>query len=606
MRRQARHVLSWLCAAAGLLSCAPLLAATVTAELTPRETYVGLPATLQIRLDDVDQHDPPALPDVDGLTIRSSGPPASSSRISIINGVQSQSTTITYQFQVVPKREGRFTIPALTVKADGREFRTTAFTLLVSKAETGDLLFVEIKSDRPAVYVGESVRLTLEIWIRPYVSREYQLTLSEADMLRLLNSQATQWGIFAEALAQLQQQGRRPTGQPATRKDAQGQEHSYYLYAITQEVWPDRPGPLDAGNISIVFSYPTALRRTGDFFGRQQLEIAGQRSVIGSPKGQAVVVRDVPTDGRPAIYRGAVGSFRISAAARPVDVAVGDPITLTLNVTGSGRLESLQAPPLPEIETLTRDFKVPSDPLAGIMAGGGKQFTQSIRARNADVQQIPPIPFAYFDPRQEKFVTVYTQPIPIRVKPAAELGLSQVIDAPDARRAENRELTETAGGILANYGDVDVLAQQAFRPGPASLVALAVPPLAFVAAWLVRRRQDRFRSDHGLVRRRAARRNALARLRATDAPGDGRAGVVLEALTHYVADRVNLPAAGLTRVELIRALSKADVPGDVVRAMDDLLERCETARYAGLSATADDVTRQAVGLIERLERERLG
>ena len=41
---------------------------------------------------------------------------------------------------------------------------------------------------------------------------------------------------------------------------------------------------------------------------------------------------------------------------------------------------------------------------------------------------VPAIPFAYFDPLQKRFFTVRTQPIPLKVKPADKLAMSQIID----------------------------------------------------------------------------------------------------------------------------------------------------------------------------------
>ena len=65
---------------AGLPWSAPSQAQSeVRMQISSQETYVGMPVTLQIQVEDVEPR-PPEFPDVDGLDIRSSGTPSRSSR----------------------------------------------------------------------------------------------------------------------------------------------------------------------------------------------------------------------------------------------------------------------------------------------------------------------------------------------------------------------------------------------------------------------------------------------------------------------------------------------------------------------------------------------
>lgn len=57
------------------LASPAVLAGEVRRAISARETYVGLPITLQVQFANVEQHVPPELPSVDGLTIRSAGAP---------------------------------------------------------------------------------------------------------------------------------------------------------------------------------------------------------------------------------------------------------------------------------------------------------------------------------------------------------------------------------------------------------------------------------------------------------------------------------------------------------------------------------------------------
>jgi len=595
-------VFCWLCAAAvGLTN-----AAEVTIQVSSRETYVGVPITVRIAIENATKHEEPIFPEIPGATVRSAGGPNRSSQITMINGKTTQNVSDTYNYRLTPHKTGRISIPAIAVQADGKEYKTKPVVIVVTKSETDDLLFVELKGKRKSLYVGEPLEVTLQIWLKPYLNRQYNIKLTEADMWSRVDLQNSQWGVFADTLQNQLSRRRRPSGREALRKDSQGNERAYYLFELNKTIWPQRPGALDVDELNVLVSYPTRLARNQSFFSMGNLIVAETRPLAAQAQVEPIEVKAIPAEGRPIIYRGAVGQYEISASAKPTQVAVGDPITITLAITGTGQLEQLQPPPLPELPELTRDFKVPTEPLAGEIKGNSKHFTQSIRAKNDEVTAVPAIPFAYFDPQRETFVTVRTKPIPLTVEPAAKLSATQIIDAGTGRTVA-RSLTEVSGGILANYTGMDeVLSQQGFAPGWPSAVVLGLGPFVFLATWLVQRHRDRLRCDVSFARRRSAKHVALGRVHdAARAGGTELAASLAAALGGYVADRCNLPTGGLTRAAVVEQLHRRGVHRDVVDQIDQLLDACESMQYAGGAGTnSESLVQDARRCIHRLERER--
>jgi len=590
-----------------LASALPVRATRVVVELPTRETYVGVPTVLRLIVEDGEPDQAPIAPAVPGATIRLAGGPSRSVNVLSINGQTTQKVSVSYAYQVTPSEPGKLTIPPFDVQVAGRKYRTQPQVLIVSASDTGDLMFVEVTGRRPSAYVGEPLDVTLQIWLKPYQDRQFQFTFQESHMWGQINLEASQWGVFTEALQQMFSQRRRPVGRETIRKDKQGNERAYYLYEIPHRVWAERPGKLDVGNINVMVVYPTALGRGRSLFDAGSLAITETRSISAQVRIAPVEIKPIPAEGRPAWYRGAVGQFTMTASAKPTEMAVGDPITLTLTVTGSGRLDQLQPPPLPDLPELTRDFKVPTDPLAGEVQGNAKRFTQSIRATSDAVKQIPPIPFAYFDPRQERFVIVRSQPIAIAVRPAEKMSSAQVVDAAGGGGPAARVLTEVSGGILANYTEMeDVLAQQAVRPG-AGLFALAcLPPVVFGICRIVQYRRDRLRHDAAYARRRTARHLARSRIRHPGgAAGSSLPAAALNAIGGYVADRCNLPAGGLTRAEAVRHLTERGVRPTLVEQVDRLLAECEQMQFAGTGGSDPrELAREAARCIDLLDRER--
>ena len=114
-------------------------------------------------------------------------------------------------------------------------------------------------------------------------------------------------------------------------------------------------------------------------------------------------VLPIPTNNVPAGFNGAVGQFSLAQFdAGPATVAVGDPITLKIRITGKGSFDSLS---LSAEQLGWRDFKTypPSrkfestDPL---QIEGSKYFEQVISPENVGVKEIPAFAFSYFDPER--------------------------------------------------------------------------------------------------------------------------------------------------------------------------------------------------------------
>ena len=185
----------------------------VVAKISTREAYVGLPVVLQVQITNAKNYQLPDIPEIGGCKVTATGTPSQSSRITIINGKRSESSSVTAQYLVTPRRAGTFEIPSLSVEVNGKVQKTEPLRFVATKSETGDLLFVEIEGDQDEVYVGEALDLQLKIWIKPFRERgkeivvkgdngqledqENKIVFSEGNMWQLV-SQNSSWGNFAE------------------------------------------------------------------------------------------------------------------------------------------------------------------------------------------------------------------------------------------------------------------------------------------------------------------------------------------------------------------------------------------------------------------------
>src|SRR6266852_8587364 len=155
---------------------------SVTAVLSASEAVVGETIELQIKVSGPGDARPPEEISIDGLEIHSTG---TSRQFEIHNF--STSSSVTYNYTILPLRAGRFTIPPQTVRAGGSLLRTPELTLNVADSpgrssaarpsrgtqsqsvRASDLVFAELVVPKKTAYVGEVVPVQIRMGFDPRV-----------------------------------------------------------------------------------------------------------------------------------------------------------------------------------------------------------------------------------------------------------------------------------------------------------------------------------------------------------------------------------------------------------------------------------------------------
>ena len=468
-----------------LVAFSALVPATVDAQqvstqLSSREAYIGSPIAFQIQIKNAQKYSLPEGFEIDGCDVQAAGRPSQSSQIRIYNGKRSESRSVTIQYRITPRREGTFEVPKLEVEVDGETKTTQSLQFIVTKSETGDLLFVEIKGKEKNVYVGEPLELTLKVWVKPYQDRQNGIKFSESNMWQLI-SDTTNWGPFSDRIKELAGSRQRPAGKPVLRDNGHGESREYFLFEVDATVYPTKPGKIDGDDVQVVVNYPLELGRSrdpfesmfgdrgfggsalmkqmmeDDFFGGsalgRRLTVTKSRPIVANAEVDSTTVLPIPTQGKPLDYRGAVGRYRIVARTESKTVDAGDPVTLRIGIVGDGPMDLVQAPPLSELSELTDEFKVEDQSLAGFVQDNTKVFVTTIRPRSPSVTEIPPIPFSFFDPEKEAFETVYSDPISLTVNESESLSLDSIVSGSNSPRDSSGQSKLSELDVATNSAD---------------------------------------------------------------------------------------------------------------------------------------------------------
>lgn len=566
------------------------VAQEVTVRVGTREAFVDEPFRIVVSVETARDFDGPFFDETPGLEITRSGGEQTSTSITTVNGRTVQRRTVAMNFEGIARSPGSYTIPAFRITTPDGDASSKPVPITVRPAGRNDMLAVRVTGEPRVLYSGQKGTMRLELRVKRYTDQALGLTLDEASMWSLIDTRASDWGIFTPALQQLAAENRRPRGD---LQIVDGTE--CYVFTIAREFEPISTGTPEIGDVRVRMEYPTSLQRSRDFFGGNRLAVGASRTLSVVPSEIDLEVVATPEGGRPKAWNGAVGNFELLAVAQPTDVAVGDPITLTVRITdrsGTAALDGLQAPDLAAQAPFRTGFRVQTDLAAGTVEGRSKIFAISIRALDDSITAIPSIEFPYFDPARGIYDVARSEPLPITVKPSSIVR----IDLPDSEgsnAAPTGELTAIEGGLLANMGPSDARSRSTATL-PLLALATGIPlALLIVPAGLRTLRARRSPAE----RRWASAWTEFERRTGEDAD----AASLESALLDLTAARIGRSAGGFSRGDAADALLGLGVDQAIRERLDRALRECERARYLGATVDRPSIVAVAREVVQATE-----
>ena len=557
-------VLAGLC-----LAAIPLPAATFTASLYRDAIALGETATLSLTFEGGQPQTAPS-PDVPGLQIVSAG---NSQNFSIVNGQMSSTVTVT--FSISPRKTGEFVIPAMTVDVNGQALTSQPLKLAVTQpnaptaAEVSSgskIAFMKLALPRQAVYDGEVLPARLDVYLRDDVQNfgNFQFTATPAD------------GFAVGKMAQ------------GNRQQVQIGNRVYTDIPLSLALTATRHGPISVGpfTASAVIVVPSPNQRR-DFFG--MFNNGEQRQITLASDTVTAQSLPLPAENKPANFNGAIGNYTLTVSAGPTNLAVGDPITVHVQIAGRGALDALTLPDQPA----WRDFKAypptskvePSDNL-GLQ--GTKTFEQIVTPQNTDVHELPAFSFSFFDPAAGSYRTLSEPPVTLVVHSAGAASAPMMAAVKTANpqapppdllpiKEQLGKLTQTGPPLLTQ---------------PVFLTAQSVPVLAWLAALIWRKRTDNLANNPRLRRQRHVARlvrdglNDLRRL-ATENKSDDFFATLFRLLQEQLGERLDCPASSITEAVIDERLARSGTPEATLAGLRELFQLCNQARYAPLRTSGE-------------------
>ncbi len=555
-------------------------AATVAASIDRDTMSLGEAATLSVACSDGEPQGPPAAPDVPNLEIRYLG---RSSQVRIDGGQVASS--VTYNFTVIPRQVGEYTIPSLTIQIGGQSLATQPVQLKVLKPAAppsaavnsgSQLAFLKLALPKKEAFVGEALSMQLQLYLSSRVQNVggFQVTSFPADGFNL--------GKMAE-------------GQ---RRQARIGDSIYTVIPLNYALTAIKAGSYTVGPVtaSVVLDVASTARRRDPFFEQFGMRDPFERfnterqQVPLTTESQSIDLLPVPRANAPTNFSGAVGTYAMSVTAGPTNLTEGDPITVKVQISGRGPIESVNLPDMswPNFKTLSQESKLETLDQLGLQ--GTKTFERILTPEKADVKALPPISFSFFDPEQKAFRTLSQPALPLTVRPAGAAPVPSIAALPRSKQ----DTPPPSQDIVPNKQRLGTVAQigPPLLQRPWFLALQGAPLVAFVSALLWRRRVENLSNNPRLRRRRQVDqsvREGLADLQrfAAGKKSDEFFATVIRLLQERLGERLDVSSSAITEDVIEERLRPRGVSPSTLTALEQLFQACNQARYAPVKSSQE-------------------
>ncbi|MDD5066066.1 MAG: BatD family protein [bacterium] len=577
-----------------LLNSVPLLCQDITMEATvsANEMAVGEQFTYTISVRGSAGNLPqPQLPGMDDFRVYNAG---TSSSFQFINGQVSSS--VTYNYALVPLKEGEFTINPAQLNYNGKVYQTQSITVKVvpqksqtaqqpgqqqqqqqtepsveerffGQNETGEL-FVKTIVNKSSVYVNEPVIYSYKLYFRNVSVGQYGI--------QKLPDLA---GFWIEDI-------------PPDKVRKQSTEvlngKKYYTLVLESKVlFPTAPGKKYINGARFNF----VVQDFFSFFGKRIDREANPVSITILP---------LPDKNKPADFKGCVASLKLSTQLGSKNFIQNEPFSFKVILSGTGNIKSITDPVLPEL----KNFRI-YDTHASLNIQknangvfGDKIYEYILIPEAAGKLELPAFHFTYFNYVNDGYQTLSTKPVFLNIKPGKP-GSANLYTAPYAFSQsdvtligkdirfikENITAIRNEGDYFFNYGIFWFL--------------VLLPLLGLGICFYYYQYKLKLESDVTFARASRAYRRAKKHLLEIEKciikRELERVPTLFEkAITGYISDKFNIPTSEIVLEQFKKVLAGKKLDREMLGLVEELYHEMNMLKYSQAAKNTPDSYRRLI------------
>lgn len=520
------------------------------------------------------------------------GGPSQTSSMQNVNGQISQSIVLSYI--IVAKREGKLVIGPAYVNAGGQKLESAAITIEAVKGNAtqqsgnnganvkpdGSDIFIKTNVSKAKCYLGEQITISQKVYSRHQIIGFQKFNPPTYD------------GFWSQTLE-------------STSGNQTAQENVDGVVYFTYELFRNIATPNKSGKITIkpIDGEVVVRRQTNSkprnifeqFFGTGGYE---DIAVKATSRLTSVEVMDLPAEGRPTNFNGAVGSFGYKVETSRQTLKANDAFNLKITLTGKGNLKLIDAPKLNLPESFeTYEPKV-------LDGATSKVFDYIVIPRQEGNFQLENLDFSYFDLEKKKYVNI----------PSPSINILVTAPDPNSKGAEvyspQNQVKETENDIrYIKKGDFNLTkSHEVFFNSSAHVLFLVIPFGLLFIALMIRGNYVKANSNIVAVKERKAAKVAKKQLVKAEKlmaanKKDEFYTEILNSINNYLSHKLNIPLADVSKETVKAVLSGKGVEEFKINTLIKTIETSEYAKYApgAVSGNLQEVYNNTVTLIGEIE-----
>ena len=555
-----------------LLFTANALGQSVSASLDRATTTVGESINLSINCTNFSPSSRPILPSISGLRFSSAG---TSRKFQLGGG--GRTSTYTFNILVTPLKPGNYSISPIQVRHETRLLKPKPLKLLVlpagEKPKPGNNqsqnAYVRLLPTKTTAYVGEVIPVEIQLFFIDGVNVQMPELIADG---------------FNIAAFPKHKQTRMQKG-----------NQIYQVLTFRTAATPLKAGKLELGPVKqgMVLRVRQKQNRRSPFnnsfdgiFTRYQ-----QVPVTLEAKAQTITVKPLPTANKPASFNGAVGRYTMQAKASPLEVTVGDPVTLNIQLSGQGAIDSLNLPKLdwPSFKSYEPSVTTNKNNPLGLL--GTRTFEQVVIPESDKITEVPRIEFSFFDPVTAQYRVLAKGPFPLKVNPSDE-PIAPLVGGNTAQETSEPDSPPQTDILTIQHhlGSLGQALPLVARPN--FWLLQSIPLLLWLGALLWRRKTNALANNPRLRRKRQVAERTRAGLAKLDnlAKQEETAefhAELADLLREQLGLRLDIPAEGIT-ADIVHSPAASNKLGEGTRSdIRKLFAASDQATYARSQTTGE-------------------
>jgi hypothetical protein len=531
---------------------------------------------------------------------RVGGPMQSVSR-SYVNGVGTFQKS--YEYILVPEKRGNLSIGQAEITYQGKVYKTSPVpvevtaavddpnsTTSIARSQASDAIHLVAEASNASPYLNEGIYVVYKLYFdssvnirnwRPKDDPKFTDFWSQNIDIKQLEIKQGEFG-----------------GMPFQ-----------YVELRKSVLYPQKTGELTIEPLTLTLTVEVPTDRR-DIFGRRHYELI-EKSV--SAKTRTIAVKNLPEEGKPASFAGAVGNFDFEVSTTKNELEAQESLTAVVKVSGTGNLRLFSLPQLKvpaslEMYEPERDDKITTQT---------RGMTGTISQRYTLVPQfkgkypIYPLSFSYFDPKAKAYKTITSSEIMINVEGgASNVASNATLPANTDENLPARQRV-VSPDMQFNYIQLKTTLQKDdfvafFRSTSFWLMFLLplfmIPVSSYSKNKLVNYEVDEVKASQRNANKLSKKYLSEAKRNIDDAPSFYEA---LEKSLHaYLRAKLKVSTTDITKPKIKELLLAKKVDEQLITDFIKLIEQCEFARYAPSTSQAiQENYSTAVDIITKMDKQ---